>query len=105
MEQYELAEKQVITELPQRYPQLFEIFIIVKLFITTIFNSEITDEKVYYGIIWMWINEFVVSICVLITTFYNVKHGYSISTAFLIVGGFQVIAFIIHAVVGHTKNV
>lgn len=108
MEQYELAEKQVLTELPTKYPMMFEVFIIVKLFLTTIFdaifNLEITDDSVYYGIIWIWIVEFAVCLIVMIVTFCNVDRGYSMSTAYTITAIAQVVTFIIHTAIGHTRN-
>jgi hypothetical protein len=107
MEQYELAEKQILTELPQKYPKTFEIFIIFKMFLTTIFgaifNLEITDDGVYYGMIWMWIVEFAASIMILTVTFSNTPK-YSIWTAVGIVCIMQFIAFLIHIAVGHTRN-
>lgn len=102
MEEYKLAEKQVLTELPKKYPKLFEIFIIIKMFLSACFSTEIVDDSVYYTMVSMWGFEFAISIVVLIVTFTNKSH--SVWVAIGIVFIIQIIATLIHLVIGNTKT-
>lgn len=107
MEEYELLENKILTEFPNRYPKLFEIFIIFKLFLITIlgniFSNCIEDDYVYYGMIWLWVVNWIASLTILATTFVH-NQEYSMTTAFYIVFILQFVCFVIHTIVGHTKN-
>ena len=103
MESYKVAEEQILTELPTKYPQLFELFILIKTLLNVSFGTKFSSGDAYATMFVVWIISGIISAIALMVGVFN-PDKFSLSSVIMGVVVLEAVVFLIHMVMGRVDD-
>ena len=101
MESYKVAEEQILTELPTKYPQLFELFVLIKTLLNISFGTKFDGDS-WCVMFAAWIIGGAISVISIMVCMFNDQ--YDITLAYMGVPLIMFVLFVIHMVMGRAKS-
>ena len=106
MESYELAEKNILTEIPSKYPKTFELLVLFKFIITSIFgvfSTKIIKDEAYTTITVIWVLDAIISTIMVWIAIGN-HTTYPIINNYVGIGVINSVCILIHLMIGNTET-